>query len=173
VIAAGVLAAGLGAGVGAGVAADWRRGGVDGSLAETYADLVYGAAEVQMRDFEKAYYERVFVKLEVEEDGATAQATVATPDLKLVLADVDAALRSEGALSGEDYQAGFAAEFIKALEAHPETVTSQVTVEVRRDGGVWKLVPNDAYDTAVTCDLAGLYVQYYEQMMNDYVDQNP
>ncbi|MDR2373800.1 MAG: hypothetical protein LBD77_06840 [Bifidobacteriaceae bacterium] len=145
-------------------------------LSESYEDLVYGVGDVAMRDFERAYYDRVFVELEVpQEAGSTAEAVavVTTPDLRVVLADVHAAMDADLDLEPDDYAQKFQSEFIKALADHPETVTSRVPVQTAEDAGKTKIIPNDDYDKAVTCDLAGLYVEYYEQFVEDYVDANP
>ncbi|MDR1392695.1 MAG: hypothetical protein LBJ62_01805 [Bifidobacteriaceae bacterium] len=165
-------------------------------LSATYQDLVYGAEDVVFRDHERAYYDRVFVQLENRQvgdgqvgngqsgDGQTgdsqtegsqtgrAQAVVTTPDLRLVLEDVFAALESGIDLDATAYQIRFQEEFIKAVTSHPERVTSRVEVELRQQGDQWKIIPNDDYDKAVTCDLARLYSEYYTTAVEDYVQRH-
>jgi len=146
-------------------------------LSSRYTDLVYGAGTVQMRDFEKAYYDRVFVVLQDERhDDKTsghASAVVTTPDMRAVLADVFDALGERTGLSADEYKQAYPQEFVTALAAHPETVTSTVDVDLRKDGNRWKVVPNDEWDRAVTGDMATLYIEYYQKAVDDYVNQNP
>ena len=146
-------------------------------LSSRYTDLVYGADNVQMRDFEKAYYDRVFVVLQDEQhdDKTTghASAVVTTPDMRVVLADVFDSLDKRTGLTPDEYKQAYQQEFVTALAAHSETVTSTVDVDLTKDGKKWKVVPNDEWDQAVTGDLASIYIEYYQKAVDDYVNQNP
>ncbi|MCL1895969.1 MAG: zinc ribbon domain-containing protein [Clostridiales bacterium] len=151
-------------------------GKTTGSFFECYADLVYGADSVEMRDFEEAYYRRVFVTLSEEQylddTNGNAIATIVTPDLNIVLADVFEALRDKAGLAEDAYDREFSSGFIDSLGNHLETVTSTVAVEIVKDRDKWKIVANDEYDKAVTCDLAGLYREYYKRIVEEYINEN-
>lgn len=142
-----------------------------------YARLVDGAENMSFRPFEQAYYDRVFVTLSQEEhrdDGSgTAQATISTPNMREVLADVFAAMGQRDGLDDEQYAERYQSAFVDALAKHPDNISTVVPVDLRNDNGQWKIVPNDEYNAAVTGDLANIYQEYYSKAVDDYVRQHP
>jgi uncharacterized Zn finger protein (UPF0148 family) len=145
------------------------------ALSENYRSIILDAGKAEMEDYEQAYYDLVVVELRDEKHGddgtGTAKAVVTTPDMHLVVADVFAAMQTVELETEEEYNKEFSRVFQEALAAHSETVKTTVEVALEKDGFLWKVVSNAEFEKAVTGDLEQIYLDYYLQAEEAYLNE--
>jgi len=143
-------------------------GGQDNTLADNFSQID-GMQQPSTESYLGIYYSKVTFKASNEVHGSdgtgSADVTVTTPDMKAVFATLYSFMQDDP----DSFTAETAEENIKSSlsDDNCPTTTTQVSVSLKEVDGEWKIVPNDDFYKAITCDTETIMKGYYAQISED------